>query len=69
MRATVIRHSLSRISPSEIISLRTALGETQEQFGRRFNRCLKTVFYWEANMRRPDPFVITAMRRLQAQVM
>ena len=52
------------IAPDQVRSIRTRLGETQEQFGRRFGRSKSQAWRWE--QRGATVFKSTALRWQQA---
>ena len=53
------------ITPGFIVSLREAVGLTQEQFGKQLGVAKTTVSRWERGRMRPSAEKIAAMRRLQ----
>jgi DNA-binding XRE family transcriptional regulator len=55
-------------TPGFIISLREALGLTQDQFGRKLGVAKMTVSRWECGRMRPSPSMTAAIRALQARV-
>jgi len=54
-----------RITPGFIISLREAMGLTQEQFGRKLGVTKMTVSRWECGRMLPSPSAATAIRSLR----
>jgi DNA-binding transcriptional regulator YiaG len=56
-----------QITPGFIISLREAMGLTQEQFGRRLGVTKMTISRWECGRMRPSPSTAAAIRRLQVR--
>ncbi|HEX4055350.1 MAG TPA: helix-turn-helix domain-containing protein [Tepidisphaeraceae bacterium] len=55
------------ITPGFIISLREAMGLTQQQFGHRLGVSKMTVSRWERARMRPGPLMTAAIRKLQAK--
>ncbi|MDP9172676.1 MAG: helix-turn-helix domain-containing protein [Planctomycetota bacterium] len=55
------------LTPGFIISLREALGLTQEQFGRKLGVTKMTVSRWECGRMRPGSLMVAAIRRVQGQ--
>jgi putative transcriptional regulator len=56
-----------KITPGFIISLRQAIGLTQQQFGRRLGVSKMTVSRWECGRMQPSPLTAAAIRDLQAK--
>jgi DNA-binding transcriptional regulator YiaG len=56
-----------QITPGFIISLREAMGLTQEQFGRKLSVTKMTVSRWECGRMRPSPSTAAAIRNLQTR--
>jgi DNA-binding transcriptional regulator YiaG len=56
-----------KITPGFIISLREAMGCTQEEFGEKLGVSKMTVSRWENRRMRPSPGAVAALRRLQNQ--
>jgi DNA-binding transcriptional regulator YiaG len=59
--------SQERITPGFIVSLREAIGLTQEQFGRRLGVSKMTVSRWECGRMVPSASAVVAIRQLQAR--
>jgi DNA-binding transcriptional regulator YiaG len=55
------------LTPGFIVSLREAMGLTQEQFGQRLGVSKITVSRWECGRMRPSQSMETAIRKLQKQ--
>ena len=55
------------ITPGFIISLRQAMGLTQERFGSSLGVSKMTVSRWECGRMRPSPHMTAAIRALQAR--
>jgi len=55
-----------QITPGYIISLREALGLTQERFGRKLGVTKMTVSRWECGRMRPSAAMVDAIRNVQA---
>lgn len=62
--ATGMAHNTDAVTPETIRALRTALGESVTQFGKRFGRSGRTVEDWEQGRRRPDVMVRMALHRM-----
>jgi len=56
-----------KITPGFIVSLREAMGLTQEQFGGRLGVTKMTVSRWERGTMRPSASMAAAIRNLQAR--
>ncbi|MGD1278431.1 MAG: helix-turn-helix domain-containing protein [Tepidisphaeraceae bacterium] len=56
-----------QITPGFILSLREAMGLTQEQFGRKLGVAKMTVSRWESDRMRPSASMAAAIGALQAQ--
>ena len=56
-----------QITPGFIVSLREAMGLTQEQFARKLNVSKMTISRWECGRMRPSGTAVAAIRRLQAK--
>jgi DNA-binding transcriptional regulator YiaG len=56
-----------QITPGFIISLREAMGLTQEQFGIKLGVSKMTVSRWECGRMRPSTLTAAAIRNLQAR--
>jgi len=56
-----------QITPGFIVSLREAMGLTQEQFARTVNVSKMTVSRWECGRMGPRQSAVAAIRRLQAR--
>lgn len=56
-----------KITPGFIVSLREAMGLTQEQFGRKVRVSKMTVSRWECGRMRPSSSAAAAIRDLQAR--
>lgn len=54
-----------RITPGMIVSLREAIGLSQEEFGRRLGVSKMTVSRWECGRMRPGHAAVAAVRELQ----
>ena len=57
-----------RITRNKIKVLRMALGETQEEFSRRFGGRAATVSDWEAGKRKPQPMAAKEIERLYKKI-
>ena len=57
----------NQVTPGFIISLREALGLTQEQFGRKLHVSKMTVSRWECGRMRPSHATSDAIRKLQSR--
>jgi DNA-binding transcriptional regulator YiaG len=66
-RLRAVFSAQQQMTPGFVISLREAMGLTQEQFGRRLGVTKMTVSRWECGRMRPSPSVVAAIRRLQAR--
>jgi DNA-binding transcriptional regulator YiaG len=66
-RLRAIFTTQQNLTPGFIISLREALGLTQDQFGRKLGVAKMTVSRWECGRMRPSPPMTAAIRRLQAR--
>jgi len=64
-RLRAVFTSQERITPGFIVSLREALGLTQEQFGRKLGVSKMTISRWECGRMRPSPSMAAAIRDLQ----
>lgn len=56
-----------KITPGFIVSLREAIGLTQDQFGRKLGVSKMTVSRWECGRMRPSPSMSAAIRDLQTR--
>jgi DNA-binding transcriptional regulator YiaG len=56
-----------QVTPGFIVSLREAIGLTQEQLARKLNVSKMTVSRWECGRMRPSETAIAAIRRLRAK--
>ena len=56
-----------QLTPGFIVSLREAIGLTQEQFGRKVGVSKMTVSRWECGKMRPSASTAAAIRNLQAR--
>lgn len=65
LRATFAEEA--KPTPGFIVSLRQALGLSQEEFGRRLGVCKMTISRWECCRMRPAANATAAIRALQAQ--
>jgi DNA-binding transcriptional regulator YiaG len=66
-RLRAVFSAQQQMTPGFVISLREAMGLTQEQFGRRLGVTKMTVSRWECGRMRPSPSVVAAIRRLRAR--
>jgi DNA-binding transcriptional regulator YiaG len=66
-RLRAVFASQQTITPGFIISLREAIGLTQEHFGRKLGVTKMTVSRWECGKMRPSSSMIGALRRLQSR--
>lgn len=57
-----------KITPGFIISLREAMGLTQQQFGRKLGVTKMTISRWERGRMRPSRSMVAAIRGLQARL-
>jgi len=51
----------------EVRALRAALGESTATFAARWQKSGRTIENWEQGRKKPDAFVLTAMRALAAR--
>jgi transcriptional regulator with XRE-family HTH domain len=58
----------NKITPGFIISLREAMGLTQERFGRKLGVTKMTISRWECGTMRPSRSMVAAIRNLQARL-
>jgi DNA-binding transcriptional regulator YiaG len=66
-RLRAIFTNQAKMTPGFIVSLREALGLTQEEFGRKLGVTKMTVSRWECGRTRPSPPTTAAIRRLQTR--
>jgi DNA-binding transcriptional regulator YiaG len=66
-RLRAVFTSQDQLTPGFIVSLRQAMGLTQEQFGHKLNVSKMTVSRWECGKMRPSPSTTMAIRNLQAR--
>jgi DNA-binding transcriptional regulator YiaG len=55
------------LTPGFIVTLREAMGLTQDQFSRKLGVSKMTVSRWECGRMRPSPSMTTVIRKLQAR--
>ena len=67
-RLRAVFTALEKLTPGFIISLREAMGLTQEEFGRKLGVTKMTVSRWECGRMRPGPSRVAAIQHLQLQV-
>jgi DNA-binding transcriptional regulator YiaG len=65
LRAVFTAHD--RLTPGFIVSLREAMGMTQEEFGHKVGVSKMTVSRWECGKMRPSASTAAAIRNLQAR--
>jgi DNA-binding transcriptional regulator YiaG len=65
-RVRALFMSQEKMTPGFIVSLREAMGLTQEEFGRRLRVAKMTVSRWEGGKMEPGASAIAAIRRVQA---
>lgn len=58
----------ARITPGFVISLREAMGLTQQQFGRKLGVTKMTVSRWECGRMRPSRSMVAAIRNVQSRL-
>jgi DNA-binding transcriptional regulator YiaG len=63
---SVLQNVSASSTPGHIVSLREALGLTQQQFAARLKVTSQTVSRWERGEVRPNEHALAAIRRLQA---
>ena len=66
-RLRALFKSQAALTPGFLVSLREALGLTQDQFGQKLGVSKMTVSRWECGRMRPSASAVAAIRELQAQ--
>lgn len=52
------------MTPDQIKALRNTLGESTDDFGKRFARSGRTVEDWEQGRRNPDPLILSMLAQI-----